>query len=287
LDPDVAGQEAAARSSELLVTEGFQVNIALMPGKVDPDEFIRKNGGAAYVERLKGSRPYLEFLLDRAAERLDLGRADSRKSFLDAMLRVAATIPDAAARDQFADRLAHKARVTEGVIRDEIKRAAAQKRTEAPAIAVPPTVRVRPAEQGLMWALVHRPVEGLAAVAQLDAEDVEGLVTGPVFKLAASLADMPPDVLPTLLRERLSEGEAALLDRAALTDGSAAPPVECVNALKRVRYHRERAAVQEEIDRLQDAGAEEQRTLASLWERKQALSRKLEQLLDGPGADYR
>jgi hypothetical protein len=202
------------------------------------------------------------------------------------MLRVAATIPDAADRDRFADRLAHKTRVTEAVIRDEIKRAAAQRRTEAPAIAVAPTVRVRPAEQGLMWALVHRPVEGLAAVAQLDDEDVDGLVTGPVFKLAASLADMPPDVLPTLLRERLSEGEAALLDRAAETDDSAAPPPECVNALKRVRYQRERAAVQEEIDRLQDTGPGAH-ALTALLERKQALSRKLEQLLEGPAADYR
>jgi DNA primase len=282
LDPDLAGQEEAARSSELLVTEGFQINIALLPGGVDPDAFIRRAGGRAYVDQLKESRPYLEFLLDRAAERLDLTRPDSRKSFLDAMLRVAATIPDAAARDQFADRLAHKARVTEAVIRDEIRKAAAQRRTEAPAIAVPPKVTVRPAEQGLMWALVHRPVEGLAAVAQLDDEDVEGLVTGPVFKLAASLVDVPPDVLPTLLRERLSEGEAALLERAAGTDDSAAPPAECVNALKRVRYQRERVAVQDEIDRLQDAGATGHEALMALWERKQVLSRKLEQLLENP-----
>jgi DNA primase len=287
LDPDVAGQEAAARSSELLVAEGFQVKIALLPAGADPDAFIRKSGGRAYGERLKGSRPYLEFLLDRAAERLDISRPESRKPFLDAMLRVAATIPDAAERDQFADKLAHKARVTETVIRDEIRKAAAERRTEAPAVAVPATARVRPAEQGLMWALVHRPVEGLAAVAQLDDADLEGLITGPVFKLAASLADVPLDVLPTLLRERLSEGEGALLDRAAQPDDSTAPPAECVNALKRLRYDRERAAVQEQIDRLQEAGGNEPVQLAALWERKQALSRRLEQLLEDPTAETR
>ena len=41
LDPDAAGQGAAARSSELLVTEGFQVNVALLPEGTDPDTFIR------------------------------------------------------------------------------------------------------------------------------------------------------------------------------------------------------------------------------------------------------
>ncbi len=112
-DPDAAGQGAAARSSELMVAEGFQVNVALLPEGSDPDMFIRREGGRAYVERLTGSRPYLDFLLDRAATRLNVLRPDSRKTFLDSMLKVAATIPDAATRDAFADRLAHKARITE------------------------------------------------------------------------------------------------------------------------------------------------------------------------------
>ena len=46
-------------------------------------------------------------------------------------------------------------------------------------------------------------------------------MAAPVFALAASLADVPPDVLPGLLRERLSEGERALLERAARPRGAA------------------------------------------------------------------
>src|SRR6185369_6557143 len=100
----------------------------------DPDSFIQKRGGKAYVERLKGSQSYLDFLLDRSAKKHDVQRPEGRRAFLNEMLNVAATIPDAAERDQFADRLAHKARVTEGVMRDEIKKAAAGKVREAPAV---------------------------------------------------------------------------------------------------------------------------------------------------------
>ncbi|MCA1561080.1 MAG: DNA primase, partial [Acidobacteria bacterium] len=89
-DPDVAGQSAAARSSELLVAEGFQVNVAMLPGGEDPDTFIRRQGGAAYVEKLRTSRPYLEYLLDRAAEDHDFNQDDSRRQFLGRMLAVAA-----------------------------------------------------------------------------------------------------------------------------------------------------------------------------------------------------
>jgi DNA primase len=274
-DPDTAGQGAAARSSELLVAEGFQVNVALLPAGSDPDVFIRRSGGQAYVERLTGSRPYLEFLLDRAEAGLDLGRPDNRKRFLDAMLAVAATIPDAAVRDQFADRLAHKARITESVVRDEIRRAAAQKRTVTPASAIPAVARVRLAEQGLLWALAHRPVEGLAAVAQLEPGDLDGLLAAPILRLAASLVDLPPDMLPELLRERLSEGERIVLDRAAAAPAPAASAADCVGAFHRLRVERECAAVQHEIDRLQ-TGASHADQLLALLERKQSLSRQLE-----------
>jgi DNA primase len=281
LDPDAAGKGAAAKSSEILVSEGFQVNVALLPEGADPDAFIRRAGGRAYVERLKGSRPYLEFLLDRAAEGLDLTRAEHRKTFLDKMLAVAATVPDAAARDQFADRLAHKARITEAVIRDEIRKAAAQRRVSAPAVAVRTTARVLPAEQGLIWALMHRPVEGLAAISQLDEADLEGLVSAAVFQVAASLADVAPDMLPTLVRERLSEGELALLERAAGADAAVAGAIDCVNALKRARVERDIAGVQDAVDQFTAGKSTDDRALAGLWEQKKELLRRLETLTEG------
>jgi DNA primase len=278
LDPDAAGQGAAARSSELLVAEGFQVNVALMPTGTDPDTFIRQSGGRAYADRLTGSRPYLDFLLDRAAEGLDLTRPDARKAFLDAMLRVAATIPDAAERDQFADRLAHKAKVTEAVIRDEIRKAAAQRRVEAPALAAVTSGPVRPAEQGLLWALVHRPVEALVALSQLEADDLDGVATASILRLAMSLREMPADVLPKLLRERLTEEARAVLDRAALADAPAAAAADCLRALKRDRCKRDLAGLQDAIDQLSPQAPGAAATLKTLWERKKALARHLEAL---------
>jgi hypothetical protein len=49
-------------------------------------------------------------------------------------------------------------------------------------------------------------------------------------------------------------------------------PLDCVKALKRLRYTRERAAVQREIDRLQEAGAADHETeIVALWDKKKAL----------------
>ncbi|MGE3343343.1 MAG: DNA primase [Vicinamibacterales bacterium] len=276
-DPDAAGQGAAARSSGLLVAEGFQVNVALLPSGSDPDTYIRREGGRAYVERLKASRSYLDFLLDRAATGVDLNRPEGRRSFIGKMLEVAATIPDAATRDQFADRLAHKARITEGVVREEIRKAAAQKRTEPPAVAVPVTVRVLAAEQGLLWALVHRPVEAVAALGQLEPDDMEGLVSAPIFETVRGLTDLPAEVIPDLLRERLTGEERALVGRAAKAEASASPD-DCVQALRRRRIERAIARVQDDIDRLR--GGSDDGQLETLWASKVELLKQLEALKD-------
>ncbi len=52
-DPDAAGEGAAARSCELLVAEGFEVNVAGLDQGEDPDTFIRKKGADQYRERLR------------------------------------------------------------------------------------------------------------------------------------------------------------------------------------------------------------------------------------------
>jgi DNA primase len=279
LDADAAGQSAAARSTDLLVAEGFSANVVVLPEGTDPDTFVRQAGAAAYMERLRASKPYFEFRLDRAAVRFNPARADSRKAFLDEMLAFAATIPDAAERDRFADRIAHRAGVTESVIRDEIRKAVAQRKTEAPAVAVANSVRLRDAEKGLIWALAHRPVEGLAALGQLEAADLEDLIAAPIFRLAQTMVDLPADVLPDLLRARLTEGERALFERGAGMDAASASTAECVDALHRMRCQRELAHVQEEIDRLQEQGLPGQDAeLRALWDRKKTWHARLEAL---------
>ena len=273
-DPDAAGKGAAARSSELLVAEGFRVNVAMMPPGDDPDTFIRREGGAAYQARLRESRPYLEYLLDQAVVGQDLSRDEDRREFLTRMLEVAARIPDATARDQFADRLAHKAKITEEVVRAEIKKAAAKRETSVAAIDRPKVGldQVKTAEKGVIWALMHTPDSGVAALAQLDQEDLEGLATRAVLEQARSLQDMPPSALPPTLLERLNEVEARLVEDIGRQSHPPGDPLDCVRALKRLRYTRERAAVQREIDRLQEAGAAgHDAEIHRLWDLKKTL----------------
>ncbi len=273
-DPDAAGQGAAERSCELLVSEGFEVNVVSLPGGQDPDTFVQARGRSAFLAELKQSKPYLEFLLDRAATGHDLSRDEPRREFLRKMLSVAARIPDPAARDQFADRLAHKARVTEEVVRREIRRAAAARKTELPADRVRSlSGPLRDVERGLLWALVHAPGDALGVLSQLEPADLEGLRSQSLLEKARHLDSGAAEGAPAALMERLTDQEAQLLAKVAM---AAEPPVldqgTCLQTLRFARVEREIAAIQAEID-AQGRGSPE---VTTLLRRKNELRSRLE-----------
>lgn len=278
-DPDAAGQGAAVRSCDLMVQEGFLVSVAVLPKGEDPDVFVRTRGGAAYQDQLRTARPYLDFLVDRAAAQYDLTRPDSRLAFLNSMLAVAANIPDAATRDQFADRLSHRAGVGEEVVRQEIRRAAVAKKPEMPSKPMPGFGDLTAAERDLLAGLLSEPADVLDALDQLDPRDLEGSRIRLIFERARELRGQTPDAIPVMLLERLNEEEIALITGVAARIPKPAPAIECVRALRLRRFERERAEVQREIDRLQErGGGGDMGELRRLWALKQTLGTEIEAL---------
>jgi len=279
-DFDAAGQSAAARSCELLVSEGFDVNVVMLDRGEDPDTFIRRRGADAYRARLRTSRPYLDYLLDQAAAGLDLTHDDARRQFLAKMLGVASRIPDAAARDQFADRMAHKARITEEVVRAEIRKAAVARKTAVSTGPMPGLGHVRDSERALIWWIVNDPSAASAALQGLDEADLEGLATREVLEVARGVQFGADNVIPSTLFQRLSTMDAQLVTRIA---SEKAPPAlvvtECVKALKLIRWEREKALLQREIDRLQQLGAADHGDeINGLLDRKTALAVRIQEL---------
>ena len=223
-DPDAAGQGAAARSCDLLVSEGFDVNVVVLDKGEDPDTFIRRRGADEYRARLRGSKPYLEYLLDQAAAGVDFGHDEGRRRFLGQMLAVAARIPEATARDQFADRIAHKARITEEVVRAEIRKAAVHRQTAVTTREMPSLGQMKQAETALIWGLIHDSSNAMTALGELDPEDLEGLAGRDIFEVARGLHEEASELIPSTLLQRLSTVNAQLVTRIAASSTAPAPP---------------------------------------------------------------
>ena len=278
-DPDSAGQGASARSGELLIEGGFEVNVVQLPPGEDPDTCVRTHGAAHYVERLKSSQRYLDYVLDRAAAERDLSRDSHRTRFVNDMLAVAARIPDPVARDQFADRIAHRSGATEEVVRRAIRQAAAGRRPQ-----VRSEIRVAQAapllaETGLIWATMRDTAAAQSVLSGMEPEDFDGLSTAPILRVARTLAGVPADGVPETLLERLGDGEAALVRAIAGADAAPAGIEDCGVELRRRRYERERAALQDEIDRRQrDGSPAALDEIDTLWARKKDLLQRIDAL---------
>ncbi len=279
-DPDAAGQGATAKSCEMLVAEGFEVNVAILPAGEDPDTYVRKHGREGYAERLKHSQPYLEFLLDRSAAGHNLNSDEGRVRFLSEMLPIAGRIPDLTVRDRFADRLAHKARIKDEVVRAEIRKAAVQGQTTVTKRELPNFGQVTKAEKGLIWWLFHQPDAGLAALGSLEEDDFDGLAARSVLDLARKLNE-DRGFSPSVLLERLSSAEAQLVTAVASEPEPHVKDADgCARIIKRLRCEREYTAIQQEIDRLQELGAAQNGTrIDALWARKHDLLRRIEGLI--------
>ena len=279
-DPDAAGQGAAAKSCELLVAEGFEVNVAILPTGEDPDTYVRKHRREGYRERLSQSKPYLEYLLDRAAAGHNLNTDEGRVKFLSEMLPIAGRIPDLTVRDRFADRLAHKARVTDEVVRAEIRRAASRGQTTLTARQVPSFGKVTKAEKGLIWLLLHDPERALPALDALEADDMNGLTSRSVLDLARKLND-DRGFSPAVLLEQLSTVDAQLVTAIASESEAHVTDADgCARSIKRLRCEREHTAIQREIDRLQELGASEHGDrIDALWAQKLDLLKRIEELI--------
>jgi len=131
----------------------------------------------------------------------------------------------------------------------------------------------------LIWALIHNSSEALAALDELDSEDLNNLATREVFQVAQSLHIQNREFLPSALFERLSTVNAQLVTRIAANSHPPAPALECARAIKRSRCERERAAIQREIDRLQELGAGQHgHEIDALWQRKKDLLHRIEKL---------
>jgi hypothetical protein len=137
---------------------------------------------------------------------------------------------------------------------------------------------VRDAERALLWWIVNHPSVALEALKEVESEDLEGLATRDILEMARTLQPQGADLLPSGLLQRLSTMSAQLVTRIA---AEKAPPalvvIECVRALKLIRWEREKAHLQREIDRIQQSG-EAGRDINLLLDRKTELAIRIQEL---------
>ncbi|MBI3654442.1 MAG: DNA primase [Acidobacteria bacterium] len=282
-DSDSAGQAATMRSIEMLLAEGFKINILQMPTGKDPDEFVRTQGAKAFVELFKTTQPYIEYVIEKTINDIDTTRPAGKVEAINAILPHLARMPDKVARADYAEQLANRLKVDSRVIRDDMKRVAVNRQQTLDPKKVRAAQEVTQAERQLLEIVLADADVRRAIVANLTEADYLELATGAIFKAIIDLEqeNIEPDF--STLSERLEvESERDLLPTLMMSDLSWAggddvdtllkKATEALASLRRKKFERRLDAIQLELS--QAERDQDTQKVLSLYQEKMDLQKR-------------
>jgi DNA primase len=250
-DPDTAGQAATERSLTLLLEKEFDVRVLALPGGADPDKFIKEKGVDAYAKLLVQSPPYLDYLIGRA-RLMDRTTAQGKVAALNFLMPYVQRLPNRLLRSEWATRISSELRVDEPVLREALRIAANERRSEVKPKAVLLTPAIKRAERQLIKMLFEAAEfrERLAqeiALANLH----HGLETRNIFEalISALAAGEIPDA--SALSSRLDDKDRRLIFEIlfeALPEGTWDDAESCLNFLRNLPVTEELATLQRQIE---------------------------------------
>jgi DNA primase len=208
-DPDTAGQAATERSLALLLEKEFDVRVLALPGKADPDKFLKEQGADAYRKLLAEAPPYLDYLIGRA-RKMDRTTAAGKVAALNFLMPYVQRLPDRLLRSEWATRIASELRVDEPVWREALRRAATERRSEIKLKAELLTPAVKSAERQLIRMLMEAEGFREKLAREIIATSLHrGLESEKILELLASKVGEVPD--PATLAAALEEKDRRVL----------------------------------------------------------------------------
>ncbi|MDI9494516.1 MAG: DNA primase [Bacillota bacterium] len=118
-DGDEAGQSAALRGMDILYAAGCSVKVLQLPDGKDPDEFIRKNGRDAFLERIEQALPFMDFKLQHIKKQVDLNTTEGSVTFLKEAARALRLLSPVEA-ETYIKKVASETGISEGAFRLEV-----------------------------------------------------------------------------------------------------------------------------------------------------------------------
>ena len=215
-DPDAPGANAAERSLDLLLAEGMQVRIVELDGELDPDEYCKERGAAAYHERIDGAKGYFYWLADRARSKHDMRTSEGKVAVLNFLLPKLQAITDQLERMTIANDVAGYLAVEKGMVLDHFRKAVAERNEKA---IQRPANPLRPDERMLLNALFTDAELRADLIARLRSlQTIETLPSRRIFQAVFALEEAGARVGFDEVNGRLEEADQNLLAQAVLNE---------------------------------------------------------------------
>lgn len=121
-DSDQAGVKASNRAIGVLKEAGVSVKVLTIQGGKDPDEFIKTYGSERFARLLKGSDNYIDYRLEKLAEKYDMESIPQKVEFLKEAAKVMCDIESAIERELYVEKLCKTYETSKEAMMEEVQR---------------------------------------------------------------------------------------------------------------------------------------------------------------------
>lgn len=122
-DSDNAGQNAAVRSLDSLLSAGLAIRVAMVPSPHDPDSFIKEKGGPAFQQLINKAEGFFDFYLTRLCATNDIKSDKGRIAVVKAMHEAIQKTNNTVLLDTYAQKTALRLGVAAESVRAEFRKA--------------------------------------------------------------------------------------------------------------------------------------------------------------------
>ena len=115
-DGDLAGANAALRGVDILLQQGLQVKVVMLPEGTDPDSFVRERGAEALYNLLEHAKDLVDFKIEAFLATHSLSSAQERAQLVYLLAETVGLVEDEVTRNLYIQEVAQKLRVPETVV---------------------------------------------------------------------------------------------------------------------------------------------------------------------------
>jgi DNA primase len=232
-DPDSAGANATERSINMLLEESMQLRIVELDGGLDPDEYCKERGRAAYGARLDAAKPFFYWLADRARQKHDMRTPEGPAAVIQTLLPALLRVNDKLERMALANDLAGYIGVPSGMVLDSFRKAAADRQERS---FERPKIELRADEKLVLNALLtDSGIRGelIGKLRPLDA--ISRFSSRRILQAVFSLDAAGSPLTYEEVNARLEDGDRELLAEAVLREDMTASHDEVLAAVASMR----------------------------------------------------
>jgi DNA primase len=215
-DPDAAGAKAAERSISMLLDEGLQVRILQLDADLDPDEYCKERGAAAYQKQLDGAKGYFYWLADRARAKFDMKTTEGPVEVLKFLLPAVQRVHDRLERMAIANAVAGYIGVDRGLVLDSFLKNVSDRKEST---IRQPKEPVRVDEKGLLSVLLSGVNGRELLLADLEKLDIlDRLATRRIYQAVLGIHSSGANLTFDAVSSRLEPEDQSALAEAILSE---------------------------------------------------------------------